>query len=273
MSSRVPSPSTAFFGSCMKAFSASSLWYTQLTSGEFPLRSPTYANVLRFRLQFAASSFDTSPSLSSTAKLDRRSTHPGLISGCATYTLNGLNETNSLWSNTMELYPFAMHTSLFGVLRSIISVLARLSGSKFAVVVNTTPVPMPTAKAPAMSAFVTPLDPPPPPPSLPPRPLRGGGGGGGAPNSLGGAYAGVGWRVAASHETSLCVAAPAELEPHEDSCGVESFPFPFPFPPPPGRGGGGPGGRETHSTRQTRTAPLPLEPPPPPRITLKPPQA
>lgn len=47
---RYPSPNRALFGSFKNAFSASSLWYTQDTSGDLS-RSPTNAKVFMLRLQ------------------------------------------------------------------------------------------------------------------------------------------------------------------------------------------------------------------------------
>ena len=52
---RYPSPSRALFGSFKNAFSASSLWYTQDTSGDLS-RSPTNAKVFMFRLQLCTCS-------------------------------------------------------------------------------------------------------------------------------------------------------------------------------------------------------------------------
>lgn len=41
---------------------------------------------------------------------------------------HGLKEMKMRWSNTIELYPLAMQTSEFGVLRSMISVDATFEG-------------------------------------------------------------------------------------------------------------------------------------------------
>ncbi len=105
-------------------------------------------------------------------------------------TAYGLKEMKMRWSNTMELYPFAMQTSEFGVLRSMISVDATLDGWKVTSELNRTPAPMPMMKAPAIRALVrfleNPLSPPPfgpaaahadlcgqPPPNLAKSTLRG----------------------------------------------------------------------------------------------------
>lgn len=39
---------------------------------------------------------------------------PGLTSACATYTLKGLNDTNTLWSNAMADAPIVAHKVGFG---------------------------------------------------------------------------------------------------------------------------------------------------------------
>lgn len=64
----------------MNWFSASSLWYTQLTSGCCS-RSPTKANVFMLRRQSDAWLLDSSSRFSSTDQFDRRSTHPGFTCG------------------------------------------------------------------------------------------------------------------------------------------------------------------------------------------------
>jgi len=60
--------------------------------------------------------------------LDARSTQPGLVSACVTYTLKGLKVTKTRWSRTMAAEPYFWQILGLGALRSMASLKRQVAG-------------------------------------------------------------------------------------------------------------------------------------------------
>mmetsp|Transcript_22266 Transcript_22266/g.49570 ORF Transcript_22266/g.49570 Transcript_22266/m.49570 type:complete len:202 (-) Transcript_22266:221-826(-) len=83
---------------------------------------------------------------------DGRSTHPGFVSACVTYTLNGLKVMNTLWSSTIAELPYCAHSLGLGALRSIASLEARSFGLVLIAESIVIPRPIPATNMPATMA-------------------------------------------------------------------------------------------------------------------------